>query len=279
MGRGAMIRAGVLAVSCAVGAPVAFGQAPKAAKPADAPPPKATVPADPAKIERVLELWEESSSLLTTLDVDIFRHDSIVDWDEHTYLEGRALLKRPNLAHIEYRKIQLDEQKKPVKDPKTNAWVSSHKEREVYTGEQVRRYVFGTKEVVVQTLYGSLATRVIDGTPQSMFFDIKADEIKKRFQTAIISEDDRSYGMSLVPRSGLGSSSFSKAFVLLDRERMLPTRVVFVSLDGKSRKDFQFSAIKPNAGIDEGMFEAKADPSWTERRFVADGLVRILRLW
>src|SRR5690606_25541249 len=82
MGRGATIRAGFLAAVCTAGAPIAFGQAPDATKPANNANPQAAVPADPAKLQHVLELWASSCARLDTLDVTIFRRNCIVDWDE-----------------------------------------------------------------------------------------------------------------------------------------------------------------------------------------------------
>ncbi|APW60374.1 outer-membrane lipoprotein carrier protein LolA [Paludisphaera borealis] len=267
MGRGATIRAGFLAAVCTAGAPTAFGQAPKAAPaaPKQAQPAAAqakAAPADPAKMERLLVLWEKQSSLLKTLDAKIFRRDYIVAWEEYEYFEGRAIFKNPNLAYIDFRKIQQDKDKKPVKDPKTNAWVSAPKERIICTGNEVWQYDSDTKQIIIYPLDKDQAAKALEEGPLPFLFNMKADDAKRRYNMTLISEDEKTYGISVRPKLEVDQESFSQAFVQLDRKYLLPVRIILHSPDGKSQKDFQLSGIKPNAKIEDDTFQGKTDASW-----------------
>ena len=268
MGRGATIRAGFLAAVWTAGAPIAFGQAPKAAPAAPrqaqaaAGQPKAAPAVDPAKMERLLLAWEKQSSLLKTLDAKVFRRDYIVDWDEYEYFEGRAIFQNPNQAFIDFRKIKQDKNKKPVKDAKTNAWVSAPKERIVCTGDEVWQYDSDTKQIIIYPLDKDQAAKALEEGPLPFLFNMKADDAKRRYHMSLVSEDDKTYGVKVTPKLDVDQASFSTAFVQLDRKYLLPVRIWLQSPDGKGQKDFQLSGIKPNAKIAEGTFVGKTDPSW-----------------
>lgn len=267
MGRGATIRAGFLAAVCTTGAPIVFGQTPKAAPAAPrqtqaAAQPKAAPAVDPAKMDRLLQAWEGQSAKLDTLDAKVFRRDYIVDWDEYEYFEGRAIFKNPNLAFIDFRKIKQDNNKKPVKDPRTKAWDSSPKERIVCTGDEVWQYDSDTKQVIIYPLDKDQAAKALEEGPLPFLFNMKAADAKKRYHMALISEDEKTYGVKITPKLDVDQASFSTALIQLDRTYLLPVRILLQSPDGKSQKDFQLSGIRPNAKVAEGTFVGKTDPSW-----------------
>jgi TIGR03009 family protein len=279
MQRHSTIRTSLLAVVCASYAPVAFGQAPEATGSANAVRAKSSAPADSAKMERVLELWAKECSRLETLDAQIFRRDFVVDWEEYGYFEGRVLFKKPNEAHIEFRKIEQDQFKKPIKAPQSNAWVSTLTERQIFNGQEVRLYDFAAKQVVVRPLDKHQASQALGWFPLSIFFNIRADDARNRFTMTLIGEDDKTYSVALKPKTRLDRESFSQAYIQLDRELMLPIRIVLHSPDGKSQKDFQLSAVQRNAKIDPRMFEGETDPSWKEVGFGWAALVGFSGLW
>jgi TIGR03009 family protein len=268
MGLGATIRAGLLAAVCTAGAPNAFGQAPKAAPAAPKQAQPAAQPeaarAAPAKMEmeKLLRLWEGQSSKLKTLDAKIFRRDYIVAWEEFEYFEGHAIFKSPNLAYIDFRKIKQDKDKKPVKDPQTQAWVSAPKERIICTGSEVWQYDSDTKQIIIYPLEKDQAAKALEEGPLPFLFNMKADDAKRRYDMTLISQDAKGYGISVRPKLEVDQESFSQAFVQLYRKYLLPVRIVLHSPDGKSQKDFQLGEIKPNAKLNDDTFTGKTDASW-----------------
>jgi TIGR03009 family protein len=270
MGRRATIRACFLATAWTAGATVAFGQAPQKATPAapkqaqPAAPQQAqpAAPADPAKMERLLQLWEGQSSRLKTLDAVIFRSDYNLAWEEYEYFEGRAIFKSPNLAYVDFRKIQQDKDNKPVKDPKTKAWVSAPKDRIVCTGNEVWQYESDTKQIFIYPLEKNEAAKALEEGPLPFLFNMKAADAKKRYHMTLMNEAAGFYTIGVRPKLQVDQQEFSQAFIRLDRKFLLPIQIVLHSPDGKFRKDFQLSHIQPNIAVKDETFQGKADPSW-----------------
>jgi TIGR03009 family protein len=225
---------------------------------------KATTHAvDPAKMDWLLEQWEKQSARLKTLDVTIFRVDDTPTWNEIEYYEGRALFQSPNLAFIDFHKIQQDENKRPLKDPKTGKYLSTPYERIVCTGAEVWQYRSDTQQIFIFPLEKDEQAKALEEGPLPFLFNMKADEVRQRYQLTLMSEDAKSYGVSIKPKLEVDRESFSLAFVRLDRKYLLPVRIVMLSPDGKSKKDFQLGPMYPNKAINEKNFEGKPlGPPW-----------------
>ncbi|WP_165245993.1 outer-membrane lipoprotein carrier protein LolA [Paludisphaera soli] len=264
MGRGLINGAGGWLAAWAVGGTLAFGQAaqppaaPRQAQDASQPAPVAAG----TDVETLLKRWEEQSTKLKTLDVTIFRTDVIPAWDEIEYYEGRAIFKSPNLAFIDFKKIKQDDGKKPVKKA-DDSWDSTHEERIVCTGSEVWQYKSDTTQIFIFPLEKDQAEKAIEEGPLPFLFNMKAEEAKQRYQIGLVAtKDDKTYGVNIKPKLDVDKESFSQAFVQLDRRYMLPIRIVLISPDGKSRKDFQLDPVKPNAAVKDENFQGKEFPKW-----------------
>jgi TIGR03009 family protein len=257
----------------AAGASVSLGQAPdrgngqaaEAGQPS-APAARApeTAPVDPAKMEWILKKWEEQSSLLKTLDVTILRIDDTPAWGDLEYYEGRALFKSPNLAFIDFNKINQDEKKRPVKDAR-GKFVSTPYERIICTGTEVWQYRSDTQQIFIFPLEKDEQKKAIEEGPLPFLFNMRAADAKRRYQMTLLSEDEKnsSYGVSIKPKLKEDQESFSRAFVNLNRDYLLPVRIVMVSPDGKSKKDFRLGPLYPNHQVNVKNFEGKAlGPPW-----------------
>ena len=78
-----------------------------------------------------------------------------------------------------------------------------------------------------------------------------------------MSEDEKSYGVSIKPKLKEDKESFSLAFVNLDRKYLLPIRIIMLSPDGKSKKDFRLGPMYPNRQVNDKNFEGKPlGPPW-----------------
>ena len=222
--------------------------------------PGAVAPAeavDPAKMDLLLKQWEKQSALLKTLDVTILRIDDNPAWGDLEYYEGRALFKSPNLAFIDFLKIKQDEKKQPIKDPQKGKWVSTPYERIVCTGDEVWQYRSDTQQIFVFPLEKNEQKKAIEEGPLPFLFNMQADEARQRYQMNLISEDQKTYGISIRPKLKEDKESFSRAFVNLDRKYLLPVRIVMLSPDGKSKKDFRLGPMYPNKEVNDRNFEGK----------------------
>jgi TIGR03009 family protein len=216
------------------------------------------------KMEWLLTKWERQSSLLKTLDVTIFRVDQNPAWGVIEHYEGRALFKSPNLAFIDFSKIKQDEKQRPLQDPKVKGkWLSAPFERIVCTGEEVWQYKSDTQQIFVFPLGKNEKKKAVEEGPLPFLFNMHAADARKRYEMRLISEDARSYGVSIKPRLPEDKESFSIAFVQLDHDYLLPVRIMMKSPDGKSQKDFKLGPMYPNKAVNPKNFEGKPlGPPW-----------------
>lgn len=260
--RGAMIGLGGMLGALTLGGATAFGQA-QAPAAAQAPAQAEKAQAAPnIDVETLLKRWEGQSTKLTTLDVVIFRKDSIPAFEEVEYYEGRALFKTPNLAFIDFKKVKQDPQAKPVKK-EDGAWDSLHDERILCTGNEVWQYKSDTKQIFVFPLDKDQADKAIEEGPLPFLFNMKAEEAKARYDIKMLpAPNATSYAVAITPKLDVDRESFSRASVQLDRSFMLPIRILLVSPDGKSTKDFKMESVKPNVAVKDENFVGKPFDKW-----------------
>jgi len=268
-----MIGASGLLAAWAVGGTLAFGQAAKApaggrqqpAAPAAAAQGQAA-PANPGiDVETLLRKWEEQSSKLKTLDVKITRTDTIPEFDEVEYFEGRAIFKNPNLAFINFKKIKQDANGKPVKKAE-NVWDSVDDERIICTGTEVWQFKSDTGQIFIYPLEKDQAAKAIEEGPLPFLFNMKAEEAKQRYTIETVkTKDAKSYGVRIRPKLDVDRESFSQAMVQLDSSFILPIRIILFSPNGKGTKDFVLYPVEPNAPVNDENFTPK------QQAFVAKG--------
>ncbi|WP_165226567.1 outer membrane lipoprotein-sorting protein [Aquisphaera insulae] len=238
-------------------------QAPAPAGGAQQPAAAADRAGDPAKMDDILKKWAKQSTLLKTLEVIILRTDDTPAWGTVEYYEGRALFKSPNLAFIDFKKIKTDDQKRPVKNAQ-GAYDSEPNERIVCTGTEVWQYKCDTKQIFIFPLEKNDQKKAIEEGPLPFLFNMRADDAKRRYDMTFIKEDPKAdaYIVRIVPKLKEDMESFSTAFISLDRKFMLPVRILMLSPDGKSKKDFKLGPLYPNKKLNENNFVGKTVPAW-----------------
>lgn len=242
---------GLLALS-AVGGRAFAQEAGKAGAGAVRPP--ANVP-DPARMKRLLAVWEQRSALLKTLDVRITRVDKSPAWGDERY-EGRAILMSPNLAWLDFQKVSHDDA--------TNKDKLVPYERIVCTGAEVWQYRSDTRQIFIFPLEKENQKRALEEGPLPFLFNMKAAEAEARYEMALVNEGQGFYVISVVPRLQIDRESFSKAFLKLNGTNFLPDRIFLVSPDGKSTKDFTLTAVKSNQAVAPENFKGQVlGPPWT----------------
>ncbi|AGA25796.1 outer-membrane lipoprotein carrier protein LolA [Singulisphaera acidiphila] len=233
------------------GRPATAQQQAKSVAPAKA----AAPPIDPdgSRMQLLLAKWAKQSTQLRSLDVKIRRIDMSSKWDDEEY-EGRAMFKSPNQAWLDFQKVVVTE-------GKPNQLVPH--ERIVCTGKQVWQYRSDTHQVFVHDLGLQQRQRALQEGPLPFLFNFQADEARKRYQMKLISEDPKSYVISVLPLLPIDKESFSAAWVELDKTMLLPTQIVLLDPEGKSKKRFVMSGIKPNAPVMAENFQGqKLGPPW-----------------
>jgi TIGR03009 family protein len=208
-------------------------------------------------MEQVLARWEQESTQLKSLDVQLYRIDKAPAWGQDEHYQGRALLKSPNFAWLDLQKI--------VEDPQTRRKTLKPFDRIVCTGNEVWQYKSDTHQIFIYPLEKQPQKRALEEGPLPFLFNMRAREAKQRYQMSLVSETPTAYVVSVRPLLSIDQESFSKAFVQLQKSNhLLPSRIYLVAPDGTSSQDYRLSNLKPNAPVMDENFQGKViGPPWT----------------
>jgi TIGR03009 family protein len=226
--------------------------------------PKAQARPDPARMAALLRLWEGQSAKLKSLDVSIYRVDKDLAWGDEEHYLGHAAFKTPALAYVDYRKIKMQAQPDPKVKGKTVFVPAKKKDGQVdstpfetilCTGAEVWDYRYDVKQIIVYALDKDERKRALEEGPLPFLFNLRAQDAEARYHMVLKSEDEHHYLVMVKPKLKEDAVVFSTAFIWLDREFLLPTRITLMAPDGKSWQNFTLSKINPNKDIPARFFQ------------------------
>jgi TIGR03009 family protein len=203
-----------------------------------------------ARMELLLKAWEQRSSQVKELDAAFTRQDKSPAWQEESEYQGRALLKSPDLAFLNFDKLE------PVKK------TYSHYERIICTGKEVFHYQTASKQIFIYPLNAEERARALEEGPLPFLFNMKADKAKQRYKMELFSEKDNYAWIQIFPLEKIDQETFSKVYVQLNTQRFLPDRLIIFAPNGKDTQDYKFSTIKMNSGIAANNFEGVLPKGW-----------------
>lgn len=216
-------------------------------------------PFDP-KMDELLRLWARQSRKLKSLDVMIYRRDvdgrAVLGGEEH--YQGTAKFESPNRAYIEFNLIKLDRKKKPVIDPKTKRRMTERYEIIKCTGKEVWQYKFDTKQIFVYPLSEEEQARALDEGPLPFLFNMNADDARNRYHMTLLPEKENAkvHLIEVTPKLAIDREDFGKALIELEKEYLLPTRIVLFAPDRVGTREYFLSKhiANPNPPIDPTYF-------------------------
>ncbi len=211
---------------------------------------------------RLLALWEGQSAKLKSLEVAIYRIDKNPAWDEEEHYVGHAAFKSPQFAYLDFSKVKLQfkpdpkakDKKVAVPLKKNNKVLSSPYETIVCTGQEVWHYRYEVKQVFIYPLDKNQRKRALEEGPLPFLFNMRAAEARQRYDMALQAQNEKNYLVMIKPLLQEDQDSFSIAWVYLDKDFLLPTRIYLLAPDKKSSKDFQLSQIQANQPVKERFF-------------------------
>ncbi len=227
-------------------APAAKAEQKQAATPAKSPEELARLA---KRMDALMAAWEDRSSKVKELDAEFTRQDKSPAWQEEAEYKGRALLKSPDLAYLDFEKFD-PAQKKHV-----------HHERIVCTGKEVFHYQTASLQIFIYPLSKEERSRALEEGPLPFLFNMKADKAKQRYKMNLLSENDLGAWIQILPLEKIDQESFSKVYVLLNKQKFLPDRLILWAPNGKDTQDYKFKTIKMNSNIDVTNFEGKIPAS------------------
>ncbi len=245
------------------GLPLAAAQDGKNARqPAQRQQPAANLQPPSMTMSQLLADWEGQSEKLKTLELAIYRIDKDPQWGDEEHYLGRAAFKTPQLAFLDFRKVKMQE-KPDAKDKKKKTLVPLKKDNQIVsvpfetivcTAEEVWQYRYDVKQIFIFPLDKDQRKRAIDQGPLPFLFNMRAADAQKRYKMELKGQDNDRYLVRIEPLLQQDQDTFSVAWIYLNKEYLLPTRIFLFAPNGKMTKDFQLSQIKPNQAVDPRLF-------------------------
>ena len=249
---GAALAQGTRAPADAKGA--AATTKPKAApRPAAEAPPIVVDPEKVRKLEGILKQWEKESATITQLDATFKRTDRKLGFKTLSQFEGRALLKSPNLACLNLEKV----------DAGPEAQVKTHfHERILCTGDDVVQYDGATKQIIIYPLGKGEQQRALQQGPLPFLFNMKAAEVKARYNMELMLEGRDAYRIKIAPKEEIDRDAFAEALLDLDRQTFLPRALMLTSPNEKETQTYVFKAIETEKKVDPANFKFQKIEGW-----------------
>lgn len=209
----------------------------------------AVPPVDPRKMDEILKVWESRSVKLTSLQAMFTRKHVEPVWNKTTVFDGVVILKSPNLAFLDYKKL--------VPNPaKPGSFQAEQDEQIICTGTEVYRYQYreNPKVLTIYELAKEERNRALEEGPFPFMFNMKAEKAKERYRMRVLREEQAYYIIEVLPLLDIDKESFSRALVQLSKSTYLPDRLVLYDTNGKDYNDYKIEQIGVPTKLQDNRF-------------------------
>ena len=114
----------------------------------------------------------------------------------------------------------------------------------ICTSQEVWQYRYDVRKIYIFPLDKDQRKRALEEGPLPFLFNMRAADANKRYKMKLQAEDEKRYLVMIKPLLKEDQDTFSTAWVYLDKQFLLPTRIYLSVPDGQSTKDFELSEIK-----------------------------------
>ncbi len=186
------------------------------------------------------------------------------------HFEGRAMFKSPNLAYLDFSKIEMAPNAKgqmvPVINPKNNKRVTTRTETIVCGQNEVWQYLHEGRQIIIFPLAKGERQRALDEGPLPFLFNMKAKEAEERYEMTFMGENEKYYAVKVRPRFEADKETFKSAFIYLEKKFLLPERIVLVTPDARGTRDYTLELAKANEPINQAYFKGGSTRAGRSRR-------------
>jgi TIGR03009 family protein len=205
-----------------------------------------------ARLDDLLARWEEQSSRIKTLDAKFVRIDESGVWQDKTTYLGRAILKSPDLAFLDFQ--QLDGKKlEPYEQIRC-------------TGSEVYHYRSSTRQIFIYPIPADRRQRALEEGPLPFLFNMRAAEAKRRYNMVYKSENSKDFLLTIQPREQADREAFIQADVALNNPTFRPDWIKLLAPNGKDSQTYDFRGegahIRPNHSVNEANFKGVLLQGW-----------------
>lgn len=232
------------------------------------PTPPATPPADPA-LDAILNGWEKSMGAVKSMVADCTRTRLDKTFGSSEVYEGQAKFVRSAVAGQPSRaSLEMHMKGKP-----------GIFEKYIFTGTFLYEYRPSSKVIVVHQLPPTKGDGIGDDNLLGFIFGMKAADVKKRYQMAVIpppAKDEWYHYVRIQPRFAADKAEFSEARLVLIRSNSLPRQFWFRHPNG-DEITWDFPKINPAAAVPIVGFGMPALPAgwkWEREKDLAPRVMR-----
>lgn len=201
-------------------------------------------PNDPAQIARmdaILQRWEAVSRQNQTLYTTFERVDETKFGNKQ--FVGEALFKKPSLACLDWHEVVVanDGSKRKV-----------FTERIVCGSDRVYQMIGPTKQVIVYPLPQDARRRQLEEGPVPFLFNMQMQQAKARYNWRLMKEVPGANGaagtyfVEIQPLQKIDMEEFSKAWVKLNDQTLLPEALQLYAPNGTDKRTYTFKGIERN---------------------------------
>lgn len=263
-------------------APAGGSARPEAASQAKAAPEPAPDPQAQARLDALLAAWEKQSAKVQTLDASYYRIDKSAVLGDITVYHGRAMLKAPFIACLNTETVKVDaktemklvsdaiqwerqapaERVGPDPIPKTKRELY---DRIVCTGETVFHFDAAAKQIFEYPLSQEDREAALQQGPLRFLFNMKRDDVLKRYHMRVVGEDDRVWQIQIVPKLDIDRNAFAQAVLVLRKTTFLPESIVLQEPNNNTQRFF-LTQVTPNQPINDINFTPQLD-AWKRANY------------
>lgn len=221
-------------------------------------------------MDDVLAQWEKKSKKIISLDVAFEKVERNQGFGDQFY-QGRAMLQSPDLACLEFRKVKLDANGKPLMKPDKDGKPVVQLEKEPYerivcTGKEVLQYDWNAKKVFVFPLQQQARQKALQQGPLPFLFNLNASEARQRYSMSLLKQNNQEFLIGIVPNEEIDRGSFTQAFLWLSKETFLPNKLVLFPVGEKNPVEYRFTGenavVRANTPMDKNYFAFSKIPGW-----------------
>jgi TIGR03009 family protein len=204
------------------------------------------------RLDQLLGAWEAQSAKIKTLDAKFMRIDDSPVWDNKETYVGRAILKSPDQAFLDFQRF---------KDGKLEPY-----EQTRCTGSEVYHYRSATNQIFIYTMPANQRQRALQEGPLPFLFNMRAAEAKARYHMIYLGDDLKYHFLRIEPREQIDREAFIRADVALRKEGFMPDWIRLHLPNQKDTQTFDFrgqgASIRANEAVNEANFKGVVLQGW-----------------
>jgi TIGR03009 family protein len=189
-----------------------------------------------------LRRWEAVSQQNQTLYASFKRVDE-TKFGTTTFV-GTALFRKPNLACLDWNEVVSSD-----KGEQSQVFT----ERIVCGNDRVYQMIGPTKQVIVYPLPQDARRRQLEEGPVPFLFNMQMQQAKARYHWRLLLEEPGKEGgagklyIEIVPLQKIDMEEFSKAWIILNDQSLLPEALqLFAPNGGKDKRTYTFGGVQRN---------------------------------